>query len=800
MIPRLIATSVAFCFASVWALDLSRAVIVAPQPANVQERKAVAVLVEEIANRTQSRLTVAHALPADGTPSIVVGTAARLEKLSGVALGGLPPAVKRADGFRIAASGNSVIVAGNDQRGTLFGIGYLLRKMEMRRGGILRLADSFRVATAPVYPLRGHQLGYRPKVNSYDGFTVAMWDQYIRDLAIFGTNSIELIPPRSDDADDSPHFPLPKLAMMTEMSRICDEYGLDVWIWYPAMDKDYSDPKTVEFALKEWEQVYKALPRIDYIFVPGGDPGHTEPKYLFALLEKQTALLHKYHPKAQMWMSPQSFSEQWFAEFYDLMKQEPKWLSGIVCGPQTREEYMTLAAKLPKRYALRNYPDITHSLHSQFPVPDWDVAFAVTEGRETINPRPTQERAIFRKYMDFGEGFLTYSEGVNDDVNKIVWSGLGWNPDTPVVETLRDFGAYFIGEDYRDSFAQGLMALERDWMGPLLTNLQLDSTFAAFQDMEAKASPQVKLNWRFQQALYRAYYDSFVRDRLIYETALQTEAMSVLRQAREIGAANAMAQAEGVLNRALLNPVASTKRQRIFELAEALYQSIHMQLSVAKYQAIAVGRGANLDTVDTPLNSRRWLENQFAEIRQVNRESERVARLDAIVNWTDAGPGGFYDDLGDIAAQPHLVRALPYDKDPMFVHSPMMSFAMRGAGNVDRMDQSFLNYPKSWWTHAEALFDGPVTLEYKDLDPTAQYRVKVVYGGDNFASRLKMVANDNTEVHGWLHRPVPFHPLEFDIPRPATAGGVLKLSVYKEPGSGGAGRGDSVSEVWLMRK
>ena len=105
-----------------------------------------------------------------------------------------------------------------------------------------------------------------------------MWEQYIRDLAVFGTNAIELIPPRSDDAADSPHFPLPPMQMMTEMSRLANEYGLDVWIWYPAMDKDYSDPATVEFALKEWGEVFRQLPRIDAVFVPGGDPGHTQPK------------------------------------------------------------------------------------------------------------------------------------------------------------------------------------------------------------------------------------------------------------------------------------------------------------------------------------------------------------------------------------------------------------------------------------------------------------------------------------------------------------------------------------------
>jgi hypothetical protein len=160
---------------------------------------------------------------------------------------------------------------GNDARGVLFGVGRLLRTLRMRKGSVT-LDAPLRIATAPAVKLRGHQLGYRPKTNSYDGWNVAMWEQYIRDLAVFGTNAIELIPPRSDDAADSPHFPLPPMRMMIEMSRLANEYGLDVWIWYPALDKDYSDPATVEFALKEWGEVFRQLPRIDHVFVPGAIP------------------------------------------------------------------------------------------------------------------------------------------------------------------------------------------------------------------------------------------------------------------------------------------------------------------------------------------------------------------------------------------------------------------------------------------------------------------------------------------------------------------------------------------------
>ena len=35
------------------------------------------------------------------------------------------------------------------------------------------------------------------------------------------------------------------MQMMIEMSRLAQEYGLQCWIWYPAMDPDYANPATV---------------------------------------------------------------------------------------------------------------------------------------------------------------------------------------------------------------------------------------------------------------------------------------------------------------------------------------------------------------------------------------------------------------------------------------------------------------------------------------------------------------------------------------------------------------------------
>jgi hypothetical protein len=770
-------------------IDLSRAVVVTPSGLTGPETKAVQMLVKEVEKRTLIAWKPAERWVIDDRPVVVVGPAAGVRRLLAVRDMKLPDAPAPAEGYRIGVEvGKAPIVwvAGNDSRGVLFGVGRLLRELRLDRLAVSLPAD-FHEESAPKTPLRGHQLGYRPKTNSYDGWTVAMWEQYIRDLAVFGCNAIELIPPRSDDDADSPHFSLPPMKMMVEMSRLANEYGLAVWIWYPAMDNDYANLKTVEFALKEWGEVFRALPRIDAVFVPGGDPGHTTPKALFDLLEKQTANLRKYHPKAEMWVSPQGFNRDRFDEFLALVKAEPAWLSGIAHGPQIRADLPEFRKLIPAKYPIRDYPDITHSRHCQYPVPDWDVAFALTCGREGSNPRPTQMAAIYKHARPHTNGFITYSEGCHDDVNKAVWSALGWDDRADVKDILRQYARYFINPKFEERFADGLLGLEKNWVGPALENAGIDKTLDLFREMERQAPPPVKLNWRFQQALYRAYYDATVRNRLRYETDLEATALRKLGDANRLGSLEAMAEAEAFLDRPVFR---SETRARTLELAEALFQSIRAQLSVKKYQAIAVERGATLDTLDTPLTDAAWWKAQFAEIRKLPDEAERLAKLKALLNRTDSGPGGSYDAPGDPKQRPHLVRDLLYEKDPAFYSTTFTDFGFRGFGPGASM-------PRAWWAYASSLYDHPVVLRYPGLDPAAKYRVRVVYGRERPGIKIRLDASGPAEVHSWVSKPL--QPLEFDIPVAATDGGTLTLSWTKEPGGGGTGRGCAVAEVWLMK-
>jgi hypothetical protein len=384
-------------------------------------------------------------------------------------------------------------------------------------------------------------------------------------------------------------------------------------------------------------------------------------------------------------------------------------------------------------------------------------------------------------------------------VNKILWLSLGWDPGRDVTEILGDYGRYFIGEAQADEFAQGILALEENWRGPALANGGIERTWERFQAMERAGGPKLRANWRFQLAIFRAACDAYVKQRLAYETELERLAMSALERAPEAGSLAAMDAAQATLNQGQTDRVATDLREQVSVWGEALFQSIRMQLSVRRHRAIARDRGATLDTIDYPLNNRLWLLKQFRDIRALSDESARLAALHRIVHWADPGPGGFYDDLGDLTRQPHLVRPSDRDADPSNLDSAYVGFADPKWGNesLEMLDNP---WRYSWANHAESLRGTPLRMHYEQLDPKAKYLLRVVCAGDSLQKPIRLVANDTIEIHPMMPKPQPVRPIEFAIPPEATASGQLTLSWTGDGSLGGNGRGCQVSEVWLLKE
>jgi hypothetical protein len=385
-------------------------------------------------------------------------------------------------------------------------------------------------------------------------------------------------------------------------------------------------------------------------------------------------------------------------------RESPKWFGGLVGGPSSAP-LAELREHLRKQYPVLDYPDITHNKLSQYEVPEWDPAYARTLGREAVNPRPAEYAAIHNRTAVYTCGFISYSDGSHDDVNKALWSALAWDPTRDVRDILTEYARVYFDPSVGEKAADGILALERNWHGPLLVNGAVEGTLLQWQQME-KLAPQLESNWRWQMCLLRAYYDAYDRRRLIYETKLEDEVNAILLNARQRGAESSMRMATAVLQRVDEHTAAPELRARIIDLCAKLFTSIGLQSSVSQYYASDAQRGAVLDFIDTPLNNRWWLEDQFQEIRALNNESDKDARLIALAKWEHPGPGSFYDNPGDFLKSPDVL--------PEATPSRTLWWWDQGRSRA-RITWQVTRFPKE--------------TAYEGLDPDAHYTIRTTGAG-----------------------------------------------------------------------
>ncbi len=369
--------------------DLSNAVLVVSPSVSAQMKSTLTqVLTEEVEKRTLLQINEAENWDNKTVIALALSTDKELYGTAVPVREGIDLPETKSEGFRLLYSNEkgkkTLWIIGADSRGLLFGIGKFLRIAEISEGKIL-LPDEIDIATSPEYALRGHQFGYRNTANSWDAWNVEQFDQHFREQMLFGANSFENIPFK--DGLPSVHMKVPREEMNIAMSRICEKYDADYWVWTPA-GIDLKDKKLRQAEIEEHEALYKSTPRLDGVFFPGGDPGKNHPSDVLPFLEELAGLLHKYHPNAGMWISLQGFDKEKVEYFFKYINEKnPDWLAGVANGPSSPPLDVEREL-LPKKYKLRSYPDLTHTVRCQFPTKNWDQAFALTEGRECTNPQP----------------------------------------------------------------------------------------------------------------------------------------------------------------------------------------------------------------------------------------------------------------------------------------------------------------------------------------------------------------------------------------------------------------------------
>ena len=772
-------------------IDLSQAVIVGTQDA--LPPKAVLMLQEEVERRSGITLEFADTAPNNARPVILIGTNASLA----ANLAQRPHELtipETADGYAIwvdkVAGRRRVVLVGSDSRGALFAVGRLIRGLHLA-DGVIRLDASFKASCSPESSIRGHQIGYRHTANTYDAWDVATYEQYIRDLILFGTNSVELIQEGGRGYRDGPVLQQDQWDMNVQLTRMIKDYGIDIWFWEP-LKIDVTDPVQAKAAMQRRADFYADCAHIDHVMVPGGDPGHTPPELLMPWLKRQAVVLHNRFPDAGLWVSPQGFTHAQQRYFFNyLQTEQPDWLAGIVYGPGVSLSLEETRRQTPPQYRIRRYPDITHNVRCQYPVPGLDGIIAQTLGREGINPRPSGTSHLHNLLDEFADGFVSYSDGAHDDLNKMVWSEFGCNSRTNLDEMLVDYGRVFFGAEHASDVARGLKMLERNLKGAVRDNAGIDETLKVWQRIEKNSGGQLDDNWRFQMYLFRALFDAYIRGRHLAELDYEANAMAALATAAETGVSQALSAARAALAEADRTRVLLDQRILLEEMGARLLRLIGFQLSVDEpYLARNPERGALLDKLDRPLNDRLWLEAEMQKIEAMGDQAAQLKKIDRILNWDDPGPGGFYDDLGNPARQPHLVRDSTYLEDPGYIHSPHDA-------HLRSMDNGTRKVPAlkwSWMYYAQGGGSMPIKMRYEELAPEAKYRLRVTYHG-RFAAVMTLKADGEHEIHGALPMPQPVRPVEFDIPHSLTRDGTLDLRWDLVDR-----RGCQVAEVWLMRR
>ncbi len=777
-------------------MDMSVATVVVSQRPSPVERQAAKMLVEE-AEKRGAKWRSAEKAPKSGA-CVFLGSAARRPV-------GCPPTpqarARPAEGYILSAArigGRPQVAAiGNDERGCMFAAGHLLRELLWGQGAVRLPAMS--VQSAPRQRLRGHQLGWRPTANSYDRWDLKQFEQYIRENIVWGTNAIELIP--FDDTYDREK----NTRFTCALADLIASYGLDVWLWYPVGDEvppGMTGPGLVPgemacpsqsggraYLLDRRRELFARIKHLDGVLIPGGDPAGCRCERctpwvdtILPLAEEVAAILHRYHPKAGLWLSNQGFLEEHNQKFYRyLHEKQPRWLAGVVHAPWVEETVESMRARTPARYPVRLYPDICHCVRCQYPVPDWDQAFAATLGREPAIYRPTEHAHIARMYQKESWGAITYSDGVTDDLNKVIWAAMLWDPTRSDESVLNEYARFFFGESSRAEIVKGLRGLEANWRGPLKTNPSPAATLRLWQGLERKHADLARSNWRFQMALMRAYYDRYVQLRLLDDLRSEAETIRMLASSPDPVATARKVIASPPVR---VTGQALTLRSRLLDFGQRLFDSIGMQLSVARWGASGSERGAVMDFLDVPLANQEWIRSELAAALAKNDASASVVEaIRRIVNWEDPGPGGYYDDLGNPTRQPHLVRPKPWRADPGYVESTRTDFAIPQPG-----------YRQSWVHYAESLYGAPITMRYTGLDPRAEYILRATYSG-RYRPTMTLVADGIYEIHGPVATEVPARTREWPVPREATADGTLTLQWKRL-----SGRGAQVSEVWLIRE
>ena len=239
------------------------------------------------------------------------------------------------------------------------------------------------------------------------------------------------------------------------------------------------------------------------------------------LIERLSRMNEKTYPGVKHVVSTWFFRDDDWPPFYEYLKKQD-WIDALLVDAHGDFPKYPLEHTIPKNIPVITFPEI--SMWGRFP---W--------GGTGANPLAARFDRLYRQCQSIAKGFVLYSEGIYEDVNKIVINGLYVNPDRTHDDVLREYARWELPGCDEDDFLTLCMKLEDIYetkcpnkktgrKGHRMSRYVKDAPpdelekreriaheAAALADkIDGMILPQMRLAWRWRQIYLRAKIDEAV--------------------------------------------------------------------------------------------------------------------------------------------------------------------------------------------------------------------------------------------------------------------------------------------------
>jgi hypothetical protein len=463
------------------------------------------------------------------------------------------------EGFKIADGAPGTIrIIGNDTRGALYGVGKFLHTSFYGSEGFS--PSSWRGVSVPKMPVRGMYLATHMD-NYYHAAPIEEMTRYMEDLSLWGVNSFLVwfdLEPYNGINDPTAQKHIDRLRTLLKMAK---ELGFNVSLgcianggykngpvelradsstvdhahYHTKMGQRIynmgpelcpSKPGVMEMELSYCEEKFAAFKDIglDYWFItPYDNGGCTCAKcapwgangYL-RMAEPMAKAYKKAFPKGKVILSTWYFDRWAIGEWDGLTAkfnaEKPDWVDYIMADNFEEYPRYPLDHGVPGGLPLLNFPDI--SMYGQSP---W--------GGYGANPHPGRLQQRWDETKKKLSGGFPYSEGIYEDVNKVICARFWWDPDRTAIESIKEYAAFEFSPEVADDVAKVAQIFEQNHERDKVGSSAVEAA-RLIEQIDAKLSPRVKNAWRWRLFCIRAAIDQE-----IYRNSLGQGRQKVFQQA-----------------------------------------------------------------------------------------------------------------------------------------------------------------------------------------------------------------------------------------------------------------------------